>query len=65
MKWMKWYIIILVTLVVLYMLAESNRPRTIDWTPSFSSHDKIPYGTWVVFNELKNYFHGQPAVEQT
>ena len=62
---MKWYIITLVTLVVLYMLAESNRPRTIDWTPSFSSHDKIPYGTWIVFNELKNYFHGQPAVEQT
>ena len=65
MKWMKWYIIVLVALVGLYMLAEYNRPRTIDWTPSFSSHDKIPYGTWIVFNELKSYFHGKAPVEQT
>ncbi|HEY4151307.1 MAG TPA: DUF4350 domain-containing protein [Chitinophagaceae bacterium] len=64
MKWMKWYIIVLVTLVVLYMVAEYNRPRTIDWSPTFSSHDKIPYGTWIVFNELKSYFHDQPATEQ-
>jgi len=65
MKWMKWYILVLVTLVVLYMLAEYNRPRTIDWSPTFSSHDKIPYGTWIVFHELKNYFHNQSATEQT
>lgn len=65
MKWVKWYIIVLVVLVSFYMVAEYNRPRAIDWTPSFSSHDKIPYGTWIVFNELKSYFHGRTPGEQT
>jgi hypothetical protein len=65
MKWMKWYIIVLVVLVALYMVAEYNRPRTIDWASTYSSHDKIPYGTWIVFNELKSYFHGQQPIEQT
>lgn len=64
MKWMKWYISVLVVLLLLYMLAEYNRPTPVDWSPTFSSHDKIPYGTWIVFNELKSYFHDQPAVEQ-
>src|SRR5205814_1638829 len=44
---------------------EYNRPRTIDWTPSYSNHDKIPYGTWIVFNELKGYFHGKVPTGQT
>lgn len=62
---MKWYIILLVVLIGLYMVAEYNRPRTIDWTPTFSSYDKIPYGTWIVYNELKNYFHNKQPVGQT
>ena len=62
---MKWYIILLVVLIALYMVAEYNRPRTIDWTPTYSNHDKIPYGTWIVFNELKNYFPGQQPTTQT
>ncbi|MBS1563374.1 MAG: hypothetical protein JST39_03250, partial [Bacteroidetes bacterium] len=65
MKWLKWYIILLVGLLTIYVLAEFNRPRTIDWTPTFSHNDKIPYGTWIVFNELKTWFHDQKPVSQT
>jgi hypothetical protein len=64
MRWMKWYILVMIALVALYMLAEYNRPKTIDWTPTYSNRDKIPYGTYIVFNELKNYFNGLAPKEQ-
>lgn len=65
MKWMKWYIVVMLALIILYMVAEYNRPKTIDWTPSYSNTDKIPYGTYIVFNGLKDYFSGRlPVVEQ-
>ncbi|MBC7902532.1 MAG: DUF4350 domain-containing protein, partial [Gemmatimonadaceae bacterium] len=58
MKWTRWYIIIMVALVVLYMIAEYNRPKVIDWRPTYSNRDKIPYGTYIVYNEMKAFFDG-------
>ena len=63
MKWLKWYIILIVGLLALYMLAEYNRPRIIDWSKTFSNRDKIPYGTFVLYKELSSLFSGIQATE--
>jgi len=62
-KWLKWYIILIVGLLALYMLAEYNRPRIIDWSKTFSNRDKIPYGTFVLYKELSSLFSGIQATE--
>jgi hypothetical protein len=39
-----------------------KRPPVIDWTPTLSYMDKIPYGTYVVYNQLKELFIEKPEV---
>lgn len=51
----KYYIILLVVFSIL-VYVEYNRPRPIDWSLTYSSSDKIPYGTYILREELKNTF---------
>jgi hypothetical protein len=37
---------------------DSNAPKKIDWTPTYSTKDKIPYGLYVVEQEIKSIFKG-------
>lgn len=39
-------------------LLEYNKPKQVNWFPSYVSHHKIPYGTYV-FNELMEKFFPQ------
>lgn len=59
MKYFKWYIVLFLLLFVGYFYLQSHRPRPLDWTPSFSSYDKIPFGTYILFQELEKIFPGQ------
>ena len=45
-----------ITLLVLYIIAEVNRPQPVDWTVTISKADKNPYGGYVLFNRLKDLF---------
>ncbi|MBS1531259.1 MAG: DUF4350 domain-containing protein [Bacteroidetes bacterium] len=47
-----------VALIILYIVSEYNRPRPLDWRPTFSFNDKIPYGAYVLYNELHHIFPG-------
>ncbi|HEX3387025.1 MAG TPA: DUF4350 domain-containing protein [Mucilaginibacter sp.] len=47
-----------VVLILLYIVAEYNRPRPLDWRPTLSYEDKIPYGTYVLYNEIHQLFPG-------
>lgn len=38
------------------IVAEAVRPRPLNWLPSYTSTDKIPYGCYVLFNELEQLF---------
>lgn len=58
MKSLKLYIIILSGLLLIYLVAQFNRPKAIDWSETFSSTDKIPYGTYIVYNRLNDIFPG-------
>lgn len=48
--------IILVVGIVLLTYAELTKPKPLDWSPTFSKEDKIPYGAYVLFNLLKDIF---------
>jgi len=48
--------IILVVGIALLTYAELTKPKPLDWSPTFSKDDKIPYGAYVLFNLLKDIF---------
>lgn len=46
--------ITLVVLITLLVIAEASRPEPLNWFPSYSAKDKIPFGTYIFHQELKN-----------
>lgn len=48
--------------IVGYGLFEYYRPKPIDWSPSYSNKDKIPFGTQALYELLPDVF-GQQSVE--
>jgi hypothetical protein len=58
MKDLKIYFIIATVLFVVYIMANMNKPQEINWTPTFSNIDKIPYGTRVLYERAKDIFPG-------
>ena len=51
-KTLKIYIALLVLLIAAIVVIDSNRPKPIDWTPTFSLNDRIPYGMYVFDQEI-------------
>lgn len=41
---------------MVYIVAEWNRPKPVDWTVTLSRHDKNPYGAYCLYSELKDIF---------
>ena len=48
-----------ITVLIGIVVTEIVRPKPLNWRPSFTSSDKIPFGCYVLFNELPNLFPGQ------
>ncbi len=46
----KLYIALIVLAIVSIVILESNKPKDINWFPSYATHHKIPFGSYV-FNE--------------
>lgn len=42
--------------VVVIIITEIARPKPINWRPSYTSTDKIPFGCYVLYNELPSIF---------
>jgi len=51
--------IILVLLVIGMVFIEMSKPKPINWNPTFSKDDKIPYGNYVLYNQLNDLFPEQ------
>jgi len=49
----KIFIGILIVLVIGLMFNQSNKPKKIDWSPSFNKNYKKPWGAYVLYKELK------------
>jgi hypothetical protein len=50
------YILYLVVVFSIFTAVEYFRPSPIDWSPSFSKGDKIPYGAYILYNLLPDLF---------
>lgn len=55
-KSIKIYIFILVLILVGIVTIDANRPKPIDWKPTYSIKDKIPYGLYVLDQEINGFF---------
>jgi hypothetical protein len=56
------YLWILAGLVVALVLVEYFKPKPLDWTPTLSAKDKIPFGTFVLNDVLSDIFPGKEMV---
>ncbi|MFD1871592.1 DUF4350 domain-containing protein [Hymenobacter bucti] len=48
----RWYLLGILVLFGSYVALEYYRPKPLDWSPTLSSKDKIPYGTYVLYDAL-------------
>lgn len=58
-KSLKIYIGILVLIFIGILILDANRPKPIDWTPTFKVKDKIPFGLYVFDKESENLFENE------
>jgi hypothetical protein len=58
-KTLKIYILFLVFLIIGIAVLDANAPKPINWTPTYSIKDKIPFGLYVFDQESKSLFKNQ------
>ena len=56
------YLLGLALLFGVYVVVESHRPKPLDWTPTYINTDKIPYGTYALFDQLPHLL-GTDSIE--
>jgi hypothetical protein len=61
----KTYIIILISLFILYIGAELFRPKEIDWSLNFSRNSKIPFGCYILRQKLPELISGVAVSENS
>lgn len=54
MKGYKIYLIIGVLLISGYLVAQYNKPNPTDWSATYLSKDKIPFGTYILRNRIND-----------
>ena len=54
-KSFKIYVVVFLLLILGYLYLESTKKQPINWFPSYAENHKIPYGTYVLRNELKTF----------
>ncbi len=58
----KYYVIISLILIII-VIFEVMKPKPIDWSFTLEREDKIPYGTYVLFNTLDDIFPEKEITE--
>jgi hypothetical protein len=48
----RWYLLGILVLFGGYVALEYYRPKPLDWSPTLRNQDKIPYGTYVLYDGL-------------
>jgi len=49
-------LIIFAVVLVSIIVTEIARPKPINWRPSYTSESKIPFGCYILYNELPTLF---------
>jgi hypothetical protein len=58
MRDLKIYVSIASILLIFYLLGQYNRPVAIDWTKTLKNSEKMPFGTYVVYDRIHDIFPG-------
>ncbi|MEJ7692910.1 DUF4350 domain-containing protein [Daejeonella sp.] len=58
MRDLKVYIGIGSILLMVYLIAQYNKPQPVDWSPTYSKEDKIPYGTYLLHRQINDILPG-------
>jgi hypothetical protein len=58
--WMRWYVVLILVILAAYLYAEYKRPPVINWTPTLANRDKIPYGTFILYETLEDMLGVRP-----
>lgn len=58
-KSIKIYVFILVLILIGIITIDANKPKPINWNPTFSIKDKIPFGLFVLNKEIDSLFQSQ------
>lgn len=58
MRNLKIYIFLASALLAIYLVAQYNKPKDTDWTATFNNNDKIPFGTYVLYNHIADILPG-------
>lgn len=56
MKGFKRYIAFTLILMTLYLLYQYYKPIPLDWRPTYAAADKIPFGTYILDQQIKDLF---------
>ena len=54
MRSYKIYFGIGIVLILLYLVAQYNKPTPTNWAPTYLATDKIPYGTFIIRDRIKD-----------
>ena len=54
MRGFKVYLTIGTVLILVYVVAQFNKPVPTNWSPTYRSTDKIPYGTFILRNRIND-----------
>lgn len=60
-KTIKIYLFVLVLLFAGAIAIEFSKPQPINWSPTYNETHKIPYGTFIFYNELESLFPTSPV----
>ena len=56
MKDLRLYLFFASVLLIVYMVAQYNRPKPVNWDATLNNEDKIPFGTYIAYNRLHDIF---------
>jgi hypothetical protein len=56
MKDLKIYLSVAAFLLVVYVTAQYNRPTGLDWSQRLYNTDKSPFGTYILYHQIKDIF---------
>ncbi len=58
MKDLKIYIVVASLLLAGFLYIHYNRPAPVNWAKTYAKSDKIPYGTYILYQELSALWNG-------
>jgi hypothetical protein len=56
MNGLRSYLIGISVVLVIYLIAQYYRPKPTDWSPTYLSEDKIPFGTYILNQHIRHIF---------